>query len=849
VPSCSSPAAPGVRQRVRWPALRATGAIACGLRNGLRSDSVDPTFPRESDWGYAARISQSLGAPNRPEDALLLVEVQRDFCAGGALPVPDGDRVVDVLNAWVDEQDGKVARAPQAAMVEQLLQATVDRHRPFGPHEHSVHEVRPREAEALLADGSALMGQQRRVTAEQLGDSVDGGHHEALGSRLAFAKSAMRAVAGPHRVWGRPRTSQGGHGLYDRVADRRLCRMAEPSDANVRRHSVPNAKQGSRDNDVIALEKHAMDPWTLPLRGAANPSSRAEGTGPGSFALAPNVGGPRAYASPDTRGMPQPSAKTAWDFLPPGWRREATVAIPPEGFHPVTQLDHARLGIVTEPMRRIAEREPHLTPEQVRIEVAAGRMIIPANKVHLRRQLDPTAIGRASRTKVNANLGASPVSSDPQEEVEKLRWAERWGADTVMDLSTGGDLDRCREAVVGNSHVPVGTVPIYSMIVGRRVEELSEQTILDGLRHQAEQGVDYFTVHAGILREHLPLVERRLIGIVSRGGSLLAKWMLHRGCQNPMFTLFDEICDIMREYDIAFSLGDGLRPGGLADASDAAQFAELETLAGLTERAWRKGCQVMVEGPGHVPFDQIEYNMKLERALCHGAPFYVLGPLVTDVFPGYDHITSAIGATAAAFHGASMLCYVTPKEHLGLPKKDDVKQGCVAYRIAAHAADVALGIPHSRDWDDALTKARAALHWEKHFELSFDPDTARALHDEDLAVDTDFCAMCGHDWCAVRISKEIAEFDSGKAAGYERGPARSSPALTAEQSAVLLGRGVLRPEQIHQLAGKTRRAVGAASGTKPGCHSDLAGADAARSFQDQRLGPHTVSADTPDAHD
>src|SRR5205085_2755733 len=282
--------------------------------------------------------------------------------------------------------------------------------------------------------------------------------------------------------------------------------------------------------------------------------------------------------------------------------------------------------------------------------------------------------------------------------------------------------------------------------------------------------------------------------------------------QNPMYEIFDDICDIMREYDVSFSLGDGLRPGGLADASDEAQLRELQTLGELTERAWAKGCQVMVEGPGHVPFDQIEYNMKLQRRLCHGAPFYVLGPLVTDIFPGYDHITSCIGATAAAYHGASMLCYVTPKEHLGLPKKDDVKQGCIAYAIAAHAADVALGIPGARDRDDELTKARAALNWEKHFELSFDPDTARAYHDEDLDVDTDFCAMCGHDWCSVRISKEIQEFASGKDEDYAWDKPRRSNELTQEQQEVLEKRGNLTSEQIHALAHK---------GTKAACHSDI----------------------------
>jgi phosphomethylpyrimidine synthase len=485
-------------------------------------------------------------------------------------------------------------------------------------------------------------------------------------------------------------------------------------------------------------------------------------------------------------------------------------------------------------MRRVSEREPHLTPEQVRVEVASGRMIIPANRVHLGFALDPMSIGRAGLTKVNANMGASPVSSGTDQEVEKLRWAERWGADTVMDLSTGGDVEACRDAIIRNSRVPIGTVPIYSMILGRRIEDLTEKVIMEGLLAQAKQGVDYFTIHAGVLREHLPLVKDRLIGIVSRGGSLLAKWMLVHKKQNPMYTHFDEICDIMREYDVSFSLGDGLRPGGLADASDAAQLAELVTLGELTEKAWRKGCQVMVEGPGHVPFDQIEYNMKLQRRVCHGAPFYVLGPLVTDVFPGYDHMTSAIGATSAGYHGAAMLCYVTPKEHLGLPKKDDVKQGCVAYKMAAHAADVALGIPGSRDWDDELTKARAALNWEQHFALSFDPDLARAYHDEDLDVDTDFCAMCGHDWCSVRISKEIVEFTSGKDAHYETAGARKSDALTEEQREILEKRGVLGEAELTRLASKTRKAM-QAEHARGACHSDIVDAGAAQHLQAQRL--------------
>lgn len=572
----------------------------------------------------------------------------------------------------------------------------------------------------------------------------------------------------------------------------------------------------------------------LPLRGAVNPSSRSAGTSPGSFANAADLGGPLSFSSPDTPGMPAASGKTAWDFMPPDWKLVDGKWTPPSGFVPVTQLEHARLGIVTPQMRRVAEREPHLTPEQVRDEVAAGRLIIPANRIHLQYKLDPMAIGRACRTKVNANMGASPVSSSTQEEVEKLRWAEKWGADTVMDLSTGGDLDACRQAIVQNATVPIGTVPIYSMIIGRKIETLTPQIILDSLRQQAAQGVDYFTIHAGVLRSHLPLLRDRLIGIVSRGGSLLAKWMLHHHAENPMYTLFDDICAIMREYDVSFSLGDGLRPGGLGDATDAAQLAELATLGQLTERAWRHGCQVMVEGPGHVPFDQIEFNMKLQRRLCHGAPFYVLGPIVTDVFPGYDHITSCIGATAAAYHGAAMLCYVTPKEHVGLPKKDDVKQGCVAYKIAAHAADVALGIPGTRNWDDDLTQARAALNWEKHFALAFDGEYARALHDEDLDVDTDFCAMCGHDWCSVRISKEIVEFTSGKAPGFARDGVTKSAALSEQQQEVLRSRGVLSQEEIHRLAHKTRKAVGAENG-KAVCHSDYLDSQAAERLQGEKL--------------
>jgi phosphomethylpyrimidine synthase len=561
--------------------------------------------------------------------------------------------------------------------------------------------------------------------------------------------------------------------------------------------------------------------YALPPLGD-NPSSDRQGTTPGSFALKGRIGTPYTFSSPDTPDMPGVSQLTAMDFAGPRDREHKT------------QLEAARDGAITDEVKRVTVREPHLTAEHVRAEVAAGRMIVPANKVHLKYKLEPMCIGRASLTKVNANMGASPVSSGTDEEVEKLKWAERWGADTVMDLSTGGDLDACREAIIQNSTVPIGTVPIYSMIIGRSIEDLTYDVILKEIEKQAKQGVDYFTIHAGVLREHLPYVRKRLIGIVSRGGSLLAKWMLHHNKQNPMYEVFDEICDIMREYDVSFSLGDGLRPGGLADATDEAQLRELATLGELTERAWSRGCQVMVEGPGHVPFDQIEYNMKLQRKLCHGAPFYVLGPLVTDIFPGYDHITSCIGATAAGYHGASMLCYVTPKEHLGLPKKDDVKQGCVAYKIAAHAADVALGIPGTRDRDDELTKARAALNWQRHFDLSFDPDLARAYHDEDLEVDTDFCAMCGHDWCSVRISKEIVDFYSGKdEAAQPAKKAVASPGVTPAGADVLRQRGVLTPDQIHKLAHK---------GQKAACHSDnVKDANEAQLVQLNTLKAHGVA--------
>ena len=420
----------------------------------------------------------------------------------------------------------------------------------------------------------------------------------------------------------------------------------------------------------------------------------------------------------------------------------------------MTQIEQAKSGRITDQKRQVAEKET-VDAELIRQETAAGRLVIPANTVHLRGRLEPIGIGRALTTKINANIGASPLDSDDANELRKLDIALKYGTDAVMDLSTGGDVDRCRCNLIEHSSIPLGTVPMYEMIINKTVEELTYEDILDTCRKQAEQGVDFFTIHAGVLLEHLPLIEGRIAGIVSRGGSLLAKWMLHHNKQNPFYEVFDELCEIMREYDVCFSLGDGLRPGCLADATDKAQIAELRTLGELTQRAWEKGCQVMVEGPGHVPFNQIEYNMKIQQEICQGAPFYVLGPLVTDVAPGYDHITSAIGATAAAYHGAAFLCYVTPREHLGLPTEEDVRQGVIAYKIAAHAADVALGIKGARDWDDELSRARANLDWQKHLELAMDTETARAMHDEKHLPDTNYCTMCGKNWCSVRINKEL----------------------------------------------------------------------------------------------
>jgi phosphomethylpyrimidine synthase len=428
---------------------------------------------------------------------------------------------------------------------------------------------------------------------------------------------------------------------------------------------------------------------------------------------------------------------------------------------PVTQLQQAREGVVTDVMTRVADRE-NLPPEVVRDEVARGRMVIPANVNHLAGELDPMGIGRKCSVKINANFGNSAITSDVDTELEKLRTAVQFGADTVMDLSTGGDIDGIRQAIIGASTVPVGTVPIYQAVTGvKKVEDLTSDDFLEMIEHHAKQGTDYQTIHAGILRDIVPLAEKRLTGIVSRGGSLMAQWMTYHDRENPMYERFDDICDIFLKYDVTFSLGDSLRPGCIADASDEAQFAELRTLGDLTRRAKEKGCQVMVEGPGHVPMDQLQMNVQNQQEWCDEAPFYTLGPLVTDIAPGYDHITSAIGAAMVGWYGSSLLCYVTPKEHLGLPNVEDVKQGVIAYKIAAHSADIARGHPGARERDDALSKARYDFDWERQFELSLDPETARRLHDEALPQGVfkhaEFCSMCGPDFCSMHISRNLGE--------------------------------------------------------------------------------------------
>jgi phosphomethylpyrimidine synthase len=500
----------------------------------------------------------------------------------------------------------------------------------------------------------------------------------------------------------------------------------------------------------------------------------------------------------------------AAEYASPIWERMSTVGKMPQARrrplrasqgHPVTQLWYARQGIVTPEMEYIAIREnlgrqdaaeaqsradaprnsalhqhagnawgaripDFITPEFVREEVAAGRAIIPANVNHP--ELEPMIIGRSFLVKINANIGNSALASSIEEEVEKMRWATLWGADTVMDLSTGKDIHATREWIIRNSPVPIGTVPIYQALekVGGKPEELTWEIYRDTLLEQCEQGVDYFTVHAGVLLRFVPLTARRTTGIVSRGGAIMAKWCLAHHRENFLFTHWDEICEILAAYDVAFSIGDGLRPGSIADANDEAQFAELQVQGGLTERAWARGVQVMNEGPGHVPLHLIKENMDKQVEWCHAAPFYTLGPLVTDISPGYDHFTSAIGAAMIGWYGCAMLCYVTPKEHLGLPNRKDVKDGVIAYKIAAHAADLAKGHPSAQYRDNALSKARFEFRWEDQFNLSVDPDTAREFHDETLphesAKGAHFCSMCGPQFCSMRITDDVRKYAAEK---------------------------------------------------------------------------------------
>ncbi|MDP9824044.1 phosphomethylpyrimidine synthase ThiC [Nocardioides massiliensis] len=441
------------------------------------------------------------------------------------------------------------------------------------------------------------------------------------------------------------------------------------------------------------------------------------------------------------------------------WR--GTRPRPRRGTGTVTQMHYARQGVVTPEMEYVAIRE-NCDVELVRAEVAAGRAIIPANLNHP--EAEPMIIGKRFLVKVNANIGNSAVTSSIAEEVDKLTWAVTWGADTVMDLSTGDDIHTTREWIIRNSPVPIGTVPIYQALekVDGDASKLTWEVFRDTVIEQCEQGVDYMTIHAGVLLRYVPLTAQRITGIVSRGGSIMAGWCLAHHEENFLYTHFDELCEIFARYDVSFSLGDGLRPGCTADANDEAQFSELRTLAELTQRAWEHDVQVMVEGPGHVPLNLVEENVVLQQDWCHGAPFYTLGPLATDIAPGYDHITSAIGAAAIAMHGTAMLCYVTPKEHLGLPNRDDVKTGVITYKLSAHAADVAKGHPGARDWDDALSKARFEFRWRDQFALSLDPHTAESFHDETLPAEASktahFCSMCGPKFCSMRISQDVRDY-------------------------------------------------------------------------------------------
>jgi len=492
---------------------------------------------------------------------------------------------------------------------------------------------------------------------------------------------------------------------------------------------------GPQGHDVKAGLPKLREPWV---------SARLQPSRSTSDATAP---ADQAATASDNR----------WSAPAPADRRSAKASAE----RCVTQLHYARKGEITPEMEFVAVREG-LPADFVRDEIARGRAIIPANVNHL--ELEPMIIGRNFLVKINANIGNSAVSSSIEEEVEKLRWATLWGADTVMDLSTGKNIHETREWIIRNSAVPIGTVPIYQALekVGGRPEDLTWEVYRDTLIEQCEQGVDYFTVHAGVLLRYIPMTVRRVTGIVSRGGSIMAKWCLAHHQENFTYTHFREICEIMRAYDVSFSLGDGLRPGSIADANDEAQFAELQTQGELNRIAWEYDVQVMNEGPGHIPMHLIKENMEKQLDWCGEAPFYTLGPLTTDIAPGYDHITSAIGAAMIGWYGTAMLCYVTPKEHLGLPNRDDVKAGVIAYKIAAHAADLAKGHPRAREWDDALSKARFEFRWEDQFNLALDPVTARAYHDETLPADgakvAHFCSMCGPKFCSMELTQQVRDY-------------------------------------------------------------------------------------------
>jgi phosphomethylpyrimidine synthase len=540
-----------------------------------------------------------------------------------------------------------------------------------------------------------------------------------------------------------------------------------------------SAKNGSNGSNSVSMDVSRPLPNSRKVfvegrRGVRVPARQIALAGGEAPVRVYDTSGPQGHAV--RQGLPR--LREAWirerggvESVEPSYRPIAgrsTVEIPPSLRRPVlrgtgnvTQMHYARKGVVTPEMEFIAIRE-NVDPDFVRSEVARGRAIIPANINHP--ESEPMIIGRNFLVKINANIGNSAVSSSIEEEVEKLQWAIKWGADTVMDLSTGKNIHETREWILRNSPVPIGTVPIYQALekVGGVAEDLTWEIFRDTLVEQAEQGVDYFTIHAGVLLRYIPLTAKRMTGIVSRGGSIMAKWCMAHHRESFLYTRFEEICELMKAYDISFSLGDGLRPGSIADANDEAQFAELETLGELTEIAWKHDVQVMIEGPGHVPMHLIRENMDKQLEICHEAPFYTLGPLTTDIAPGYDHITSAIGAAMIGWYGTAMLCYVTPKEHLGLPNKKDVKDGVIAYKIAAHAADLAKGHAGAQERDDALSKARFDFRWEDQFNLSLDPETAREFHDETLPADgakvAHFCSMCGPKFCSMKITQEVREY-------------------------------------------------------------------------------------------